>query len=172
MTHCRYNRAFKVNRGHFGSVPLAGVQFWMARDEGGDFSTTQREWAALTFDPTVTKEQREALVAIVHHLFPVQWKSFTVAPEAAVEWRATTDRAETRLGGGKAAEVVLRRAQGMTDEPVILHNVQYDTAPRNEGFILMPNEVETYRVGDKAFEFKGTNGFMITIDVTSEDGKK
>jgi len=32
----------------------------------------------------------------------------------------------------------------------------------------MPNEVEAYRVGDKAFEFKGTNGFMITLDVNGK----
>jgi len=41
--------------------------------------------------------------------------------------------------------------------------------PRNDGFVLMPNEVEAYRAGPKAFEFKGTNGFLITIDLTSKD---
>jgi hypothetical protein len=35
----------------------------------------------------------------------------------------------------------------------------------------MPDEVEAYRVGEKAFEFKGTSGFMITIDITSKDVK-
>ena len=34
---------------------------------------------------------------------------------------------------------------------------------------VMPNEVEAYRVGPKAFEFKGTNGFMLTIDIKSSD---
>jgi hypothetical protein len=33
----------------------------------------------------------------------------------------------------------------------------------------MANEVEAYRAGDKAYEFKGSNGFMITIDVNSND---
>ncbi len=33
----------------------------------------------------------------------------------------------------------------------------------------MPNEVQAYRMGDKAFETKGTNGFMITLDITSKD---
>jgi hypothetical protein len=33
----------------------------------------------------------------------------------------------------------------------------------------MPNEVEAYRVGPKAFEHKGTNGFMITVDINSKD---
>ena len=49
------------------------------------------------------------------------------------------------------------------------------SAPRNDGFVLMANEVEAYRAGDKPWEFKGTNGFMITFDIASTDaggGKK
>jgi hypothetical protein len=34
---------------------------------------------------------------------------------------------------------------------------------------MMPNEVEAYRIGDKAFEYKGTNGFMITLDINDKD---
>jgi hypothetical protein len=34
---------------------------------------------------------------------------------------------------------------------------------------MMPNEIETYREGAKAYEFKGTNGFMLTFDMTSKD---
>jgi hypothetical protein len=33
----------------------------------------------------------------------------------------------------------------------------------------MPNEVEAYRVGPNAFEFKNTNGFMLTLDMSSKD---
>jgi hypothetical protein len=29
--------------------------------------------------------------------------------------------------------------------------------------------VEAYREGPNAFEFKGTNGFMLTFDMTSKD---
>jgi hypothetical protein len=36
---------------------------------------------------------------------------------------------------------------------------------------MMPNAVEAYRAGDKPFEFKGTNGFMITLDINSKDVK-
>jgi hypothetical protein len=42
-------------------------------------------------------------------------------------------------------------------------------APRNTGFVMMPNEVQTWKVGEKAFEFKGTTGFMINIDMSSTD---
>ena len=60
----------------------------------------------------------------------------------------------------------------MTAEPIVIKNLAYWGAPRHDGFVLMPNEVEAWRVGDKAFEFKGTNGFMITFDITSNDVKK
>ncbi len=34
---------------------------------------------------------------------------------------------------------------------------------------MMPNEVEAYKEGPQAYEFKGTNGFMLTFDMTSKD---
>ena len=55
--------------------------------------------------------------------------------------------------GGKAAE---------------FRNIAYFAAPRNSGFKMMPNEIETWK-GDNAFTFKGTTGFMTTVDMTSDD---
>jgi len=169
---CRFNRAFKVNKGNFGTTKLEGVKCWMSGDLGGDLSTDQMDWAVVIFEPSATKDQRDSIVAILKHLYPVKWKSFTVATDAPMEWRATRDHANARLDGGMTAELVLNKAQGMTDEPIIIKNLKYDGASRNDGYILMPSEVEAYRVGDKAFEFKGTNGFMITIDMTSKDVKR
>jgi hypothetical protein len=62
--------------------------------------------------------------------------------------------------------------RGMTSEPVVIKNLVYWGAPRNDGFVLMPNVVEAYRVGPKAFEYKGTNGFMLTLDISSKDFAK
>jgi hypothetical protein len=59
----------------------------------------------------------------------------------------------------------------MTADPIVISNLKFFGAPRNDGFILMPNEVEAYRAGSKPFEFKGTNGLMITIDISSTDVK-
>lgn len=169
---CRFNNAFKVNRGHAGGVKLDGAKFWVAGDLGGDFSKGQMDWAVLTFDPSVSKEQRAAIAAVLGHVYPVKWNSFTVAKDADMEWRADPARAEARLAGGKVAEVVLLRpASAMTNEPVVIRNLRYWGAPRNDGFVLMPNEVEAYRAGERPFEFKGTNGFMITIDIASRDVK-
>jgi hypothetical protein len=127
------------------------------------------DWAVLTFDKAVTPEQREGIAQILGKLYPVEWRSFSVGPDAEMTWQATADRAEAKLDAGKTAEVVLNRFPGMTDEPVVIKNLVYWGAPRNEGFVLMPNEVEAWRVGDKAFEFKGGNGFMITVDISSKD---
>jgi hypothetical protein len=168
--YCRFNMGYRVNDGSFKGVSLKGLKFWIAGDLGADFSKGA-EWAEITFEPSVTKEQRAALTTIIPNVYPVTWKSFTVGQDAAVEWNATNDRAVARLNGGKAAEVVLRRNPGMTADPVVIKNLRYFGAPRNTGFILMPNEVEAYRVGPKPFEYKGTNGFMITYDITSKDVK-
>jgi len=166
---CRFNNAFRVNGGNKGNVKLDGARFWVAGDLGGDFSHGKMDWAVVTFDPSVTKEQRGAIVSILKHVYPVEWKSLTVAPDAKMEWTASKDRAEARLDGGRIAEVVLVRFPGNTSEPVVIHNLKYWGVPRNDGFVMMPNEVEAYRSGDKPFEFKGTNGFMITFDMNSKD---
>ncbi|HEY4842619.1 MAG TPA: hypothetical protein VIH78_11660 [Terriglobales bacterium] len=34
---------------------------------------------------------------------------------------------------------------------------------------MMPNELETHREGERASEFKGTNGFLLTFDMNSRD---
>ena len=170
--YCRFNMAYRVNRGSYGKVKLDGAKFWLAGDLGGDFSMGQTDWLEVTFDPAVTKEQREGIAAILlGAVYPVKWKSVNVAKDAPVEWTASKNRSAARLDTGKAGEIVLMRNPGMTDDPVVITNLKYFAVPRNEGFVLMPNEVEAYRVGSKPFEFKGTNGFMITIDMTSKDVK-
>ena len=168
--YCRFNNAFRVDKGNAGNVKLDGALFWVAGDLGAEFGDNEMEWAVLTFDPSVTKEQRDAIAGILGHVYPVKWKSFAIAPDANMDWKYNKDRAEARLDGGKIAEVVLNRGEyGNTAQPVVIHNLKYWGVPRNDGFVLMTNEVEAYRAGDKAFEFKGTNGFMITFDINSKD---
>lgn len=172
---CRYNNAYRINRGEYGGVKLDGAKFWMYGDLGGDFSKGQMDWQVLTFDPSVTAEQREGIKLIAAKLFPVKWNSFSVGADAKIDWVAEKDRASAKLDGGRVAEVSLKRFQGMTDEPVVIKNLAYWGAQRNEGFVLMPNEVQALRVapeGRTAYEFKGTNGFMITFDINSAEGKK
>jgi len=166
---CKFNNAFQVNEGHYGETDLAGAKFWVAGDLGGEFDDGEMEWAVVTFDEGVSEAQRAGIAAALGHVYPVKWKSFKVAEDAKMTWEATDDRAVAKLNDGKTAEVVLNRTPGMTDEPVVMSNLRYWGVPRHEGFVMMPNEVEAWRGDDRAFEYRGTNGFMITFDIGSED---
>ena len=167
--YCKFNNAYKVNRGHYGNVKLDGAKFWINGDLGGDFSQGQMEWAVLTFDKTTSPEQRQAIGEILPHVFPVKWKSFKTAEGNIDTWTHDKDSAHATMDGGKTAEISLKRFPGMTDEPAVLKNVRYWGTPRNDGFVMMPSQVEAYRAGDNQYEFKGTNGFMLTFDITSKD---
>ncbi|HYH00640.1 MAG TPA: DUF1326 domain-containing protein [Terriglobales bacterium] len=169
---CKFNMAYKINKGHHGATQLDGAKFWVSGDLGDDFGDGQTEWAVVTFDKNTTKAQREALGAILPKLFPVKWKSFQTA-EGTVNWQATPHGAHATLDGGKTAEIRLKKTDSamVAGKPAVLRNVRYFGAPRNEGFIMMPAELQAYRVGERAFESRGTNGFMITVDITSADRK-
>jgi hypothetical protein len=168
---CKFNNAYKVNKGSFGATKLDGAKFWIYGDLGGDFSKGEMDWAVVTFDKSTTKEQRDAIGTIAGYLFPVKWKSFSTG-EGEIEWVASKDEAYALLDGGKSAEVRLS-AKGLNRNtggaPMVLTNLKYWGAPRNDGFVMMPNTIEALRVGDKPYEFKGTNGFMITVDINSKD---
>jgi hypothetical protein len=169
-THfCRANLAYQINKGHHGATRLDGAKFWIATDLGDDFSKGEMDWAVLYFDKALTPAQREGIGAIASKLFPVKWKSFQTAEATIDKWQFDKDGAHALLDGGKTGEVKLHRFQGMTDEPVVLRNLKYWGAPRNDGFVMMPSDVEAYRTGPNAFEFKGSNGFMITVDLSSKD---
>lgn len=170
MAHyCKFNNAYKVNKGHYGDTDLTGAKFWITGDLGADFSQGEMDWALVTFDKATTPDQRKALGEILGHVFPVKWKTFNVAEGDIDTWTFDNDTAHATLNGGKTAEVKLKRFQGMTNEPAVLKNVRYWGTPRNDGFLMMPNEIETYRESSQAFEFKGTNGFLLTFDMTSKD---
>jgi hypothetical protein len=158
--YCRANNVFKVNKGMYGKTKLDGAKFWAAMDLGDDFSDGEMKWAVLTFDPSVTPAQREGISKVLGALYPVKWQSFEVASDLPIEWTHDGDRAVAKLDGGKAGEVVLNGAAV---------NRNMSTPSRHDGFVLMPNEVEAYRIGPNAFEYKGTNGFMITFDINSKD---
>ena len=111
-----------------------------------DFSKGQMDWAVVYFDKPLSKEQRDGIATIVGHLFPVKWNSLTTAEATIDHWEFNKDTAYASMDGGKTAEVKLKRIPGNTNQPVVIQNLKYWGAPRNDGFVLMPNEVEAYRV--------------------------
>src|SRR5882672_12907775 len=107
--YCRFNNAYKVNKGSYGATKLDGAKFWIYGDLGGDFSKNQMDWAVVTFDKATTKEQRDGIAAICSHLFPVKWNSLATA-EGDISWTASKGEAHATTDGGKTAEVALSAA--------------------------------------------------------------
>lgn len=163
---CYFNQAFRVNEGHYGQVRLDGLKFWFAGDKG-DAKTVE-----LTFEPSATNEQRAAIRVFLSHFLPLKWTSFTEGPDAKIDLKAEAVRAEAKLDGGQSAEVVLTRNPGATGEgTTVIKNMSYFSSTRNDGFNIMPVEFIAYRRGPKPapFEFRGTSGWTITIDMNSKD---
>jgi len=168
--YCKFNMAWKINEGHHGETDLTDALFWVAGDLGSGWEDGQVDWAALHFDPSVTEAQREGITTILGPLFPAEWHSFTIGEDMPIEWSANNAEAIAMLDNGNAAEMhLIHPPTAMSEEPALLTNVIYWGAPRHDGFIMMPNEVQAYRLGDNAFESSGTNGFMITVDINSGD---
>jgi len=168
--YCRFNNAFRVNKGWHNDVKLDGAKFWVAGDLGDDFSKGKMDWAVITFDKSMTQPQRVAVGEILKRLYPVTWNDVKTA-EGTISWTASKKEAHALLDDGKTAEVKLKANvnSNNTAESVVIKNLKYWGAPTNDGFVLMPNEVEAYRVGDKPYEFKGTNGFMITFQIDANN---
>ncbi len=163
---CYFNAAFRVNKGHYGKVRLDGLKFWFAGDKG------DARIVELTFEPSATNEQREGIREFLSHFLPLQWESFTEGNDAKIEWKADAVSAVARLDGGKAAEVVLTRYSGATGEgTTVIKDMGYFAATRTDGFNILPVEIIAYRRGPKPapFEFRGTSGWTITIDMNSKD---
>jgi hypothetical protein len=166
MTFCYFNAAFLVNKGNYGKTKLDGMKFWFAGDKG-DAKTVE-----LTFEPSATNEQREGVRVFLSHFLPQHWASLTEGPDANINWTASATHAEAKLDGGKAAEVVMSRFSGATGKgTTVIKNLKYFAATRNDGFNIMPVDQLAYRRGPKPapFEFRGTSGWTITIDMDSND---
>jgi hypothetical protein len=165
-TSCYFNAAFFVHRGNYGRTKLDDMKFWFAGDKG-DAKTVE-----LTFEPSATKEQREGVRVFLSHFLPQEWTSLTEGPDAKIDFAADATHAEARLDDGKAAEVVMSRFSGaMGQGTAVITNMKYFAAPRNDGFHIMPVDRLVYRRGPTPapFEFRGTSGWTIRIDMDSTD---
>ena len=129
----------------------------------------------------VEKEQSQAAERRAREEIEIlQDVSQSLAGELELETvvQRTTDAA-TRLSGAKFG-AFFHNATNQDGESYVLYTLsgapreafEKFGAPRNTGFKMMPNELETWKVGEKAFEYTGTTGFMITVDRSSEDVAK
>jgi hypothetical protein len=81
--HCNFNNVPRVLSGNYGGVDLKGLKVWLNGDLGDDWATKgEADWLVVTFEPKTTKEQKDAMVALLGKIYPVKWRSFQPTPPA------------------------------------------------------------------------------------------
>jgi Protein of unknown function (DUF1326) len=161
---CRANLVLKVDKGHYKETKLDGAKVWIATDLGSDWSTGKDSWMVVNFDPSVSKEQRAAMVDILGQLYPIPWQKKGM-DTAAFSWDVDTKTgvAHAKMESGKG-EVVLERVDGnKPGHEVVLENLKYWGAQSNDGFRMWKTKHEAFEGDGHKFAYDGTNGFLITI---------
>jgi hypothetical protein len=166
--YCKFNMAVLVREGNSGKTNLAGAKYWLTGDLGDKWGTEKKgEWVVVSFDPTTTKEQRDALAPMILKTYGLEWGELKVQ-EAPIEINKSADIAEAKLGGGKMAYMKLKREPGMDGKGVVLKNVKYFGAQNNSGFEIYKSLEHRADVMGHSFNYSGRNAFLISID--SHDG--
>ena len=161
---CRANLVMKVDKGYYKSTQLDGAKVWISTDLGSNWATGKDSWVVMTFDSSNTPEQKAAMTDIIGQLYPFKWEKAST-DTVAFSWNVdeSTGVATAKLGNGKG-EVVLERVKGVNPkEEVVLPNTQYWKAQSNNGFRMWKTKEERYAGEGHDFDYKGTNGFLITI---------
>jgi hypothetical protein len=160
---CKFNNVVRINTGHVGNVKLDGLKFWMAGDLGGDF-TKGFKTAYVTFEPSATKEQVDATMAIVAKLYPGEWGSVKVSNDRMpITWEVKGNNGHAKLGDGKA-EVTLTGFVGNDGKSLVkISNLTYWGAQKNNGFTLAKG-THHYKGDGLDYSFDDSNGFFIDIE--------
>jgi len=82
---CEFNMAVHVRGGQSGATNLAGAKYWLTGDLGDEWGTAKKgKWVVVSFDPTTTKPQRDALAPIILKTYGLEWGELRVQ-EAPIE---------------------------------------------------------------------------------------
>jgi hypothetical protein len=166
---CRANLVMKVDKGYYKSTKLDGAKVWVSTDLGSDWSTGKDSWVVMTFDSDDTPEQKAALGDILGQLYPMKWEKVAI-DTVAFTWNVdpATGVARAKMNNGKG-EVVLERVAGQDPkQEVVLPSVKYWNAQSNTGFRMWKSKREAYSGQGHDFDYKGTNGFLITIEFSGK----
>jgi hypothetical protein len=168
---CEFNMAVNVREGHSGNVDLANAKYWLTGDIGDKWATEKKgTWVAVSFDPKTTQAQRDALAPIILKTYGLEWGELKVQ-EAPIEIHQSGDIIEAKLAHGQQAYLKLRREPGADGKGVVLKNVNYFNAVRNDGFELYKSIEHRADVEGHHFSYSDRNAFLITI-VSQEAGAR
>lgn len=169
---CNFNNVGRILQGKYGDVDLTGLKFWLSGDLGSDWATKgQADWLVATFELKATKEQKDAVMAVLGKIYPVKWNKVDF-DTSAITWTLAPDgkTAHAKMANGKG-EVTLTRANGADpNKPPRVDNTKYFAATWNSPFNLYHSD-HYYKGFGKDYSLKHANGFIITVEHTS-DGKR
>jgi len=161
---CEFNMAVNVREGHSGETNLAGAKYWLTGDLGDDWGTAAKKgsWVIVSFDPSTSKAQRDALAPIILKTYGLEWSELKVQ-ESPIDIQRFGDIAEAKLAGGQQAYMKLKREPGIDGKGVVLKNVNYFDAVRNDGFEMYKSIEHRADVAGHKFSYSDRNAFLITI---------
>ena len=96
------------------------------------------------------------------NIFPVRWKKVVGVERTTIEWTKRKDGAFAKRVDGKG-EVSLTFVKGTDATPVVIQNMTYFGAKRNNGFHIARAK-HNAKVGEDSFAFDGTTGFYIELE--------
>ena len=162
--YCQFNMAVKVREGKSSTTNLAGAKYWLTGDLGENWGTQKKaEWVTVSFDPSTTKEQRDALAPLILNTYGLQWSDLKVQ-EAPIDITQQGDIVEASLQNGKMAHMKLKKEPGADGNGVVLKNVNYFGAQSNDGFALYKSLDHSADVSGHKFQYSDRNAFLITIE--------
>ncbi len=166
--YCEFNMAVKVREGHSGKTKLTGAKYWLTGDLGMSWGTEKKaKWVSVTFDSATTQEQRDALAPMILKTYGLEWPELKVNV-APIEITRTADIVEAKLDGGKLAYMKLKREPGADGKGVVLKNVNYFGAQRNDGFEMYKSIEHRADISGHKFSYSGRNAFLISLE--SQEG--
>ncbi|MBI2920197.1 MAG: DUF1326 domain-containing protein [Planctomycetes bacterium] len=107
--NCRFLTAMRINEGSVGDVKLDGARIVLAGDLSKDLSKMSISTLAVTYDKSMTDDQRRAFESILPRLYPQKWTR-KLYSSAEIVWEDKKDDAvEVRIGDMGSMSVRLKR---------------------------------------------------------------
>lgn len=160
---CEFDNAVKIREGNVGDVKVDGLKFWVSGDLGGDF-TKGMKGAVVTFDQGTTKEQQDAILFLVTKIYPVKFGKVETDVQP-ITWQRDGNNGWAKLGD--VGEVKLEGVTGPDGKLVVINNLKYWGADKNDGFELAKS-VHHYKAKGYDYSHSGKNGFFISISSSGE----
>lgn len=110
MEHqCKFVTAMRINEGYVGDVKLDGARIVLAGDLSTNFLSMSISTLAVTYDKSLTDDQRKAFESVLPRLYPHKWTR-KLYSSAEIVWEDKKDDAvDVRIGDMGTLSITLKR---------------------------------------------------------------